>query len=85
MLDVSPQNVMFLKTSALFSSTKRSSIFVRDYKFLPFSRNMGKNISKNISSKYSQKILHHAKKYLIDALKLIEKEPFKNQQKQMGI
>ena len=29
LLDVSPQNVMFLKTSALFSSTKRSSICKR--------------------------------------------------------
>ena len=46
---------------------------------------MGKNISKNISSKYSQKILHHAKQSVIDALTLIQKERFKKQQKQMGI
>ena len=38
-------------------------IFVKDYEFLFFGKNMGKNISKNVSknlsSKYSQKLLDH--------------------------
>ena len=44
---------------------QRDQIFVKNYGFLSFARNMGKNvdknISKNLSSKYSQKLLDHAK------------------------
>ena len=43
----------------------RDRMFVKDYGFLSFARNIGKNggknISKNVSSKYSQKLLDHAK------------------------
>ena len=35
----------------------RHQIFVKDFGFLSFAKNMSKNISKNLSSKYSQKLL----------------------------
>ena len=48
-------------------------IFVKDWEFLPFARNMsknvGKNVGKNLSSKYSQKIFDYAKHYGTAALK----------------
>ena len=49
-----------------YSVQPRDRIFVKGYGFLSFAKNMGKNIvkniSKNLSGKYSQKLLHHAKK-----------------------
>ena len=48
-------------------------------------KNMGKNISKNLSGKHSQKLFHLAKKSTADALKLLLKEKFKKQQKQLVI
>ena len=48
-----------------YSIQQRNWIFVKDYVFLSFARNMGKNIGKNIcknlSKKYNQKHLDHAK------------------------
>ena len=42
-----------------------AKIFVKNYGFLCFAKNMGKNIcknvSKNLSGKYSQKLLDNAK------------------------
>ena len=59
----------------------RDRIFVKGYGFLSFSRNMDKNVSKNTSknliSRYSQKILDHAKRYAVDALRIASKEQFK--------
>ena len=56
---------------------------------MPFARNMGKNvgkdISKNISSKYSQKRLDYGKQSATDALKMLQKEQFKKQRKQLVI
>ena len=67
----------------------RDRIFVKGYRFLPFAKNMGKNIgkniSKNLSGKYSQKLLDHAKHSVTDALKFLQKESFKKQQKQLVI
>ena len=40
-----------------YSVQPRERIFVKDYKFLPFAKNMGKNISRNLSGKYSQNFL----------------------------
>ena len=44
-----------------YSIQPRDQIFVKEYGFLSFAKNMGKNISKNISKnlsgKYSKKIL----------------------------
>ena len=48
-----------------YSVQPRDGVFVKDYGFLSFAKNMskgiGKNISKNSSGKYSQKFLDHAK------------------------
>ena len=56
-----------------YSVEPRDQIFVKDFGFLSFDKNMGKNIgkntSKNLSSKYSQKLLNHAKQTATDALK----------------
>ena len=45
--------------------------------FLSFAKNMGKHLS----NKYSQKFLDTAKKSTTDAIKLLQKEQFKKQQK----
>ena len=71
----------------------RNQIFVKDYEFLYFAKNMGKTIgkkiSKNLSDKYSpdmlalcQKLLDHAKEFAIDTIKTFS---FKKQQKQLLI
>ena len=69
----------------------RDQIFGKSYVFLSFANNMGKNIgeniSKNVSGKFSQKFLDHAKQSATDVfyLKLLQKEQFKKQQKQLVI
>ena len=56
-----------------YSVQPRDQIFVKEYGFLSFSKNMskniGKNISKNVSGKYNQKLLDHAKKSPTEAFK----------------
>ena len=47
------------------------NVFVKDYGFLSFA----KNISKKISSKYCQKVLDQAKESSIDAFKTASKRP----------
>ena len=54
---------------------------MKGYTFLSFAKKM----SKNLSNKYSQKLLDSAKKSTIDAIKPLQKEQFKNQQKQLVI
>ena len=49
--------------------------------FLSFAKNMGKNLI----NKYSQKLLYSAKKSTTDVIKLLQKEQFKKQQKQLEI
>ena len=44
-----------------------------------------KNIGRNLRNKYGQKLVDTAKKSAIDALKLLTKEQFKKQLKQLGI
>ena len=60
-----------------FSVQPRDLMFVKDYGFLSFAKNMDKNISKNISKnlsrKYSQKLLDHAKQSTADAFKTASK------------
>ena len=72
-----------------YSVQPRDRIFVKGYGFLPFAKNMGKkfskNISKNLSGKYSQELHDHAKQSPADALKVLQKEEFKKEQKQMVI
>ena len=42
-------------------------------------------VAKNLSNKYGQKLLDSAKKSTTDAIKLLQKEQFKKQQKQLVI
>ena len=60
-----------------YSVQRRDRIFVKDYGFLSFAKNIGenigKNISKNLSGKYSQKLLDYAKKSATDVLKTSSK------------
>ena len=48
-----------------YSVQPRDRIFVKNYGFLSFTKNIGntirRNISTNLSTKYSQKILDHTK------------------------
>ena len=44
-----------------------------------------KIIGRNLSNKYGQNLVDTAKKSAIDALKLLAKEQFKKQLKQLGI
>ena len=54
-----------------YSVQPRDRIFVKDYRFLSFAKDMGRNVCKNISenssSKYSQKILDCAKQSATDS------------------
>ena len=72
-----------------YSVQPRDRIFAKGYAFLSYPKNMGKNIGKNtgknLSGKYSQKLLDHAKKLQQMHLKLLKKEQFKKQQKQLVI
>ena len=60
-----------------YSVQPRNQIFVNDYRFLSFAKNMGKNmgnnISKNVRGKYSQTRLDHAKQSATDAFKTTSK------------
>ena len=60
-----------------YSIQPRDRIFVKSYRFLPFTRNIGENIGKNLnknwSSKCSQTRLHHAKQLAADAPKSYSK------------
>ena len=71
-----------------YSVQPRDRIFVKDYEFLSFAKNMGRNIgkiiSKNLSSKYSQKLLYHAKKSAADALKTGSKRAILKTEKRTG-
>ena len=55
----------------------RDRIFVKDYGFLSFAKNIGKNIGKDLrkssSSKYSQEFVDHAKQSATDILKTASK------------
>ena len=72
-----------------YSFQKRDWIFVKDYEFLPFGRNIGKNIGKNISTnlsgKYVRNFLIMLTNLLQMHLKLLQKERFKKQQKELVI
>ena len=60
-----------------YSVQNTDRVFVKDYGFLSFGKNMGKNIGKNLSKilsgKYSLKPLDHAKKSATDGLKTSSK------------
>ena len=56
---------------------QRDQIFLKDYEFLSFTKNMGRNIGKNknkyLRSKYSHKLLDHVKQSATDAFKTTSK------------
>ena len=52
-----------------YSVQPRDRLFEKGYGLLYF----GKNMIKNVSVKYSQKLLHHTKKFAIDAFKTSSK------------
>ena len=56
-----------------YSIEPTDQVFVKDYRFLSFTKNMGKNsdknISKNLSGKPRQKILDFAKQSATDTFK----------------
>ena len=71
-----------------YSIQSRDRIFVKGYGFLSFAKNMGKNVGKNRSKSLSGKYSH----FLIMLnnlqqmrLKLLQKEQFNKQQKQLVI
>ena len=64
-----------------YSIDTRERTYVKGYGFLSFAKNIGKNLS----NKYGQKFLDSTKKSATDALKLLAKEQFKKQLKQLGI
>ena len=59
----------------------RYVIELRDDGFLSFAKNMGKSLS----NKYGQKLLDSAKRSTTDAIKLLQNEQLKEQQKQLVI
>ena len=63
-------------TMASYSIQPRDRIFVKDYGFLSFVR--------NLSSKYTQKLLDHAKRSATDALKTAWKRAIQKKQKQLA-
>ena len=60
----------------------RDLIFVKDYGFLYFAKDVGKNIgktiSKNVRDKYSQKLFDQTKQSATDPLKTFSKKIIKN-------
>ena len=64
-----------------YSIEPKDRIFVKDYGFLSFAKNMRKNIDKkrsiNVSSKYSQKLLDLAKQSATHALNTTRRKVIK--------
>ena len=52
-----------------YSTETRDRIYINDYGFLSFAKNMGKNLS----NKYGQNLLDRVKKSLTDAIKTTSK------------
>ena len=64
-----------------YSIEPKDRIYVKGYGVLSFTKNIGKNLS----NKYSQKFFDTDKKSTTDAIRLLQKEQFKKQQKQQAI
>ena len=71
----------FRRMKMTYSIEPRDRIHVKGYGFSSFAKNVGKNFS----NKYSQKLFDGSKKSTADAIKLLQKEQFKKQQKQLVI
>ena len=59
-----------------YSIEPRDRIYIKDYRFLSFAKNMGRHTNKvaiNRVNKYSQKLLDSAKKSTTDAIKAASK------------
>ena len=69
--------VKYKKWPAIQMNLKIEYLFVKDYGYLPFAKNMSKNIStktsKNLSGKYSQILRDHAKQSAIETVKITSK------------
>ena len=70
-------------------SEPRDQIFIKDYGFLSFAKNIslkiGRSISKNLSSKCSQKMLDHLKTENIEDDKEMQKEIYISPEKRQQI
>ena len=64
-----------------YQTEPKDRIYVKEYGFLSFAKNMGTQLS----FKYGQKLLDSAKKSTADPIKLLQKEQSKKQQKQLMI
>ena len=64
-----------------YSIEPKDRICVKGYAFLSFPKNIGKSLD----NKYGQKLLNSAKKSITDAKKLLQKEQFKKERKQLVI
>ena len=65
-----------------YSIEPRDRIYVKGYGFLSFAKNIGKNLS----NKHGRNLLDSAKKSTTDAIrKVLQKEQFKKQKKQLVI
>ena len=88
LLDTCPKYFILLKT--FDSEFSYIEVWFTDQNSKPIAmedmgKNVGKYITKNISSKYCQKSLDYGKQSGTDALKMLQKEQFKKQQKQLVI
>ena len=64
-----------------YSIEPKDRTYIKEYRFLPFSKNIGKNLS----SKYGQKLLIVQKNQQQMQQKLLQKEQSKKHQKQLPI
>ena len=64
-----------------YSIEPRDRIYVKEYGFLSFAKNMGKSLS----NKYGQKLLDSATKSRTNAIKTASKRAIQKQQKQQVI
>ena len=64
-----------------YSIEPRDRIYVKEYGFLSFAKNMGKSLS----NKYGQTLLDSAKKSRTNAIKTASKRAIQKQQKQQVI
>ena len=70
---------------ARYSIEPRDRIFLKEYGFRSFAKSMSKNIGKNITVNTARNFLIVLNYLLEIHLKLLQKEKFKNQQKQQLI
>ena len=70
-----------------YSIEPKDRIYVKEYGFLPFTKNMGTHgtkVTKNVSNKYSQKLLDTANKSTTDVIKTASKRAIQKTVKATG-